>query len=107
MNFDVNILLDLIMPALTGIVGWIAGTKKRNNDFLSDLQESINLLSERNKDLLQEVVTLRGENADLLSNQKMMQGEISQLRAENKLLRDEVELLNERLTGIKTITRAK
>lgn len=107
MNFDMQILIDLLMPIVTGIAGWLAGSKKRNNDFLSELQQSINLLSQENKELLVEVVALRKENAYLLSNQENMQLEISCLRKENEQLRVEVEELNSRLAGVKTITRTK
>lgn len=107
MNFDIAQLFDFIVPIVTGVVGWLAGKRKRNNDFLNDLQASVNLLSEENKNLLAEVVELRKENAALLINQGIMQNEMSKLREENVVFRNEIEELNTRLTGVKTITRLK
>lgn len=78
-------ILSYLIPALTGIVGWLAGRKKRNNDFLKNMQDSIDLLSKENKDLVIEVVELRKENAQLLQNQTLMQLEIESLN--KKLLK--------------------
>ena len=44
-----------IIPLLTAAIGWIVGSRKRKNDFLKDLQASINLLSAENKRLLEEI----------------------------------------------------
>lgn len=100
MNFDFQVILNVLMPVLTGLAGWLAGARKRRNDFLSEMQKSIDLLSTENRELLAEMVELRKENA-------LMQVEISALRRENGQLRSEVEELNNRLAGVKTITRTK
>ena len=107
MNFDVMQLFDLLMPVVTAIGGWLVGRRKRNNDFLSELQKSIDMLAAKNKELMDEVVILRKENANLLVNQEKMQTEITKLREENEQLRIEVEELNKHLAGVKTITRTK
>lgn len=61
-----------IIPLVTAAVGWIVGSRKRRNDFLKDLQASINLLSAENKRLLEEItsanveiVAVRKENEEL------------------------------------------
>lgn len=104
MNFDFSIL-DILTPLITGLAGWLAGARKRRNDFLHEMQQSIDLLSSENKELLAEMVVLRKENAFLQANQDKMQIEISKLREENGALRIEVEELNNRLANVKTITR--
>ena len=86
MDFQFTDIFSYVAPVLTAVAGWFAGRKKQNNDFLSDLQASINLLAEENKKLMAEVVELRKENAKL---------------------RIEVEELNARLENVKTITRTK
>jgi len=86
-------ILPFVVSIGTFIAGLITGKKKRNNDFLSDLQTSIDLLSVKNKDLLHEVINLRGE--------------VVQLKSENAALRKEVEELNGKLSNIKTITTKK
>ena len=104
MNFDFSIL-DILTPLVTGLAGWLAGARKRRNDFLREMQQSIDLLSTENKGLLAEMIELRKENAFLQANQDKMQIEISKLREENGALRIEVEELNNRLANVKTITR--
>ena len=100
-------LRDVVLPLITAIVGWFVGRKKKDNDFLADLQSSINLLSDKNTDLLKEVVQLRLENAQLMSNQATLQSQIKTLTFQNKELQTEIEQLNERLNNVKTITRTK
>jgi len=62
-------MLDYIIPfaisSITGVVGWLVGRTKQKNDFLADLQSSINLLSEENKKLLERVVKLSIDKANL------------------------------------------
>lgn len=61
-----------IIPLFTAAVGWFVGSRKRKNDFLKYLQVSINLLSAKNKRLLEEItnanaeiVAVRKENEEL------------------------------------------
>lgn len=100
-------IVELLIPIVTAVVGYFVGKKKRDNDFLSELQHSIDLLSEKNAQLIREtislnetVVALRKENAEL-------KNEVSLLREENKALTADVSSLREQLNGIKTITRVK
>ena len=86
-------ILGYILTPVAGIVGWFASVKKRNNDFLAALQASIDLLSEKNKELVEEVVKLRTE--------------VLRLKTENAALCKEVEELNSRLDNVKTITKTK
>ena len=86
-------------------IGWLAGRQKRENDFLSDLQASIDLLAQKNSELLKELIAVRSQNADLIANQETMKRQIETLTLENSELKQEVASLNERLAGVKTITR--
>ncbi|MDR1811178.1 MAG: hypothetical protein LBR34_12400 [Prevotella sp.] len=81
---DLENIISYIAPALTALIGWLFGRKKERNDFLNDLQASIDLLAEKNKLLMEEIVKLRDENAQL---------------------RYEVEELNRKLENVKTITK--
>lgn len=58
-------VLPYIAPVFTGVVGWLGGQRKKRNDFLGDLQESIDMLVEKNKELYGEVIQLRTENTEL------------------------------------------
>ena len=86
-----TVILPFVVSIGTFIIGLFTGKRKRNNDFLSELQTSIDLLSAKNKNLVREVINLHDE--------------VVQLRSENAVLRKEVEELNGKLSNIKTITR--
>lgn len=102
---DITTLIGYLFSALTGIAGWMVGRRKQQNDFISDLQSSIDMLAEKNSSLLKEVVSLREQNAELLSNQAEMKKEMAALRHENAGLKKEIEELNAKLSNVKTITR--
>lgn len=90
-------VLGYVFSALTGLVGWWVGKRKRNNDFLTDLQGSVNMLAEENAKLLKELVDVRKDNVILMSNQEQMKIEIEALRKENAALRKEIGELGYRL----------
>lgn len=78
------------LPA--GFIGaafsWVFGKRKRDNDMLSQLQASINMLSEENKKILAENVQLRKENAGLKANQEELKHLLIQLAKEVDKLKD-------------------
>ena len=70
-----DILLNFLMYSLPGgflgsVFTWLVGRREHNNDMLSKLQASINMLSEENRKILAENVQLRKENAGLQANQE-------------------------------------
>jgi len=88
--------INLAIPAVAGAIGWLAGRRKQKNDFLSELQSSVNMLSEKNKQQMEEVIQLREENL-------MIRSELAKLREENKALRSEIETLNKNLVSVRRI----
>lgn len=88
-------ILIQILPYLvsigTFIVGLFTGGRKRRNDFLCEMQKSIDLLTSENAKLVAKVIDLNKEVIDL--------------RKENKILRNEIEELSKKLENVKTITR--
>jgi septal ring factor EnvC (AmiA/AmiB activator) len=114
-----DIIVSVAVPLLTSVVGYYAGRHKRRNDFLQDLQESIEKLSEYNTKLIDDVtklnkqlVDVKAENAKLSSqvqtlqdsNQKLTE-QVEQLTKSNADLNTTIEGLQEQLNGVKTITR--
>ena len=92
-------LISYAAPAVTAAAGWLAGKRKRRNDFLKNMQDSIDILSMENKRLLEdltnvnrEVVALRRENGELKYS-------VDQLCKENVQLKDEVRNLKNRITN--------
>ena len=85
-NTWVTVMGYLLTP-IAGVVSWIAARRARNNSTLRDLQSTIDMLVEKNKELYQtitelnaEVMSLRSENAELKQGQADMLTELGQLR---------------------------
>ncbi|MFA6729077.1 MAG: hypothetical protein WCS17_12815 [Prevotella sp.] len=97
--------LAIILPVVSSVVTWWVARKKRNNDFLAELQDSIDLLSQKYNDALQQLVEVRGQNSELLISQKEMKVQMDELKRENSVLKKTIDDLNERLSNVKTITR--
>lgn len=124
MNDESNILslVEIIgVPIVTAVIGYFTGHRKRSNDFLSELQGSIDLLSAKNRELMDEVVklrsqvvTLREENLELTKSQERLikenadlRDEVANLRSENARQSELIEQLQQQLSGVKTITKVK
>ena len=89
-----NILMYSLPPAFLGsAITWLANRKKSKNDFLNDLQDSINRLVDENKKLLEKVLALQSENINLLNNQETMKLELNKLRSDNQKLLQQVKEL--------------
>ena len=73
-----------IFSAVTGVVGWFASGLKRRNDALHEMQESIDMLSAKNAELIEEIIRLREENSGL-------KAEIAAMRAELEVMKNERE----------------
>lgn len=69
-----------IFSAITGVVAWFASSRKRRNDAISEMQESINMLSAKNADLIEEIVKLREENTALKTEIAAMRAELENIK---------------------------
>jgi len=107
-------VVNVVTTGVAGVVGWVVGRRKQKNDFLSELQNSIDLLAEKNKQQMEEILSLRDrvirlqdENSVTRKQQTeeivKLNMEVVKLRDENFLLRKEVEALNEKLQNVGTI----
>ncbi len=86
-----------IIPLFTAVVGWIVGSRKRKNDFLKDLQASINLLSAENKRLLEEITNANAEIVAVRKENEELKVSVDRLCSENSQLKDEVRQLREQI----------
>lgn len=94
-----------------GVASWFVSKRKRNNDFISELQESINKLSRSYTETLNTLVDVQRQNSKLLINQDKLESqnvvlmanqeelikEIEKLRRENKRLSTKLAELNKTL----------
>ena len=81
-------ILGFALTPITGAVGWIAAKRSRDNNMLTELQGSIDMLVEKNKALIKDVTDLRFENSELKS-------EIQKLRVDN----NELKIIVEKIQG--------
>lgn len=82
-----------ILPVVTATAGWIAGSRKRRNDFLKDLQASIDLLSSENRRLLSDITAVNAEIVAVRRENEELKVSVDRLCAENAQLKDEVRQL--------------
>lgn len=61
--FDYITLISLLLTPLSSVVAWIVARRARNNDMLTKMQQTIDLLVEKNKELYEEVIMLRDKLA--------------------------------------------
>lgn len=84
-----------------GAIGWFFTKKKRDNDFITDLQGSIDLLSENYTKTLDNQIVLRKQNADLLILVAQLETEISKLKKQNEDLLKLVAQLETEISSLK------
>ena len=86
-----------IIPTVTAAVGWFAGSRKRRNDFLQDLQASIALLSSENKKLLEDITAVNTVIVAVRKENEELKASVDRLCTENAQLKDEIRQLKEKL----------
>lgn len=82
----IEIAKDIGIPCITGVVCWFGGRWKRRTDAMGTMQNTINMLVEKNDQLYTKVTKLQDDNFELL----MM---VNSLKAENGELKSLVESL--------------
>jgi len=86
-----------IIPLFTAVVGWIVGSRKRKNDFLKDLQASIDLLSSENRKLLADITAVNSEIVAVRKENEELKASVDRLCTENSQLKDEIRQLREQV----------
>ena len=86
-----------IIPLFTAAIGWIVGSRKRKNDFLKDLQASIDLLSSENRKLLADITAVNSEIVAVRKENEELKASVDRLCTENSQLKDEVRQLREQV----------
>ena len=62
------------------MVTWIVSRRVRNNNTLNDLQKTIDMLVDKNNELIKEITELRQENAELKAGQAELKMQIESLK---------------------------
>lgn len=86
-----------IIPLFTAVISWQVGSRKRKNDFLKDLQASIDLLSSENRKLLADITAVNTEIVAVRKENEELKASVDRLCTENSQLKDEVRQLREQI----------
>jgi uncharacterized coiled-coil DUF342 family protein len=79
-------LLPYLIPAITGIAGWLGGKKQQQNATVRSMQETVNMLADKKQQLSEEMDKLREENAQLKNSLNSIKRKYEKLWKElNKL----------------------
>ena len=94
----ISLITDCLVPLITAAAGWLAGKRKRRNDFLKNMQDSIDILSMENKRLIEDLTTVNREVVALRKENGELKYSVDQLCKENVQLKEEVRNLRTRIT---------
>lgn len=87
-----------IIPIITAVTGWLAGTRKRKNSILQDMQESISILSSENRRLLGELTDVNKQLIAIKRENEELKSAVDRLCSENGQLKEEVRGLRLQLS---------
>ena len=93
-----NLITDCLVPVVTAVAGWFAGSRKRRNDALKSMQDSIDILSTENKRLIEDLTTVNREVVALRRENGELKTSVDQLCKENVQLKTEVQDLRKQMT---------
>lgn len=93
-----NLITDCLVPLVTAAAGWLAGSRKRRNDALKSMQDSIDILSTENKRLIEDLTTVNREVVALRRENGELKTSVDQLCKENAQLKEEVRDLRNQIT---------
>lgn len=86
-------LIGYLIAPVMAAAGWIAGTRLRRVNAVTQMQEAVDNLTSKNREYLDELVVIRrelaevrAENAELKLGQEKMTAKIGELQAENREL---------------------
>lgn len=93
MDLNNPILITTIVTVATNICTYFVTRRKKQNDFISNLQSSIDLLSDRYTKTLNELITVRETNVQLTNK-------VNELIIENKNLKNEIANISKRFDSV-------
>jgi predicted nuclease with TOPRIM domain len=96
------IIAILGSSGLASALTWLVSKRKRNNDFLNDLQGSINTLADSYTRTLAELVNVKHQNANLLQKLHELQHEVQNLQEDNAKLLSKIQELQHEVKTLKT-----
>lgn len=92
---DWTTLISVLAPAITGLVGWLFGSRKRNLGYLDVQQHSLEVLIQSQQDFVDRSVQMANELARI-------QSENASLKSENESLKRQVARLQQQVDRLRT-----
>ncbi|MHC1780055.1 MAG: hypothetical protein AB9922_07435 [Bacteroidales bacterium] len=101
---NIQDILTYVLPLVSAAISWVVSRfvekRKRNNDFIAELQTTINNIGENYTNTLNKFVDLQKQNATLLQSQHKLELRVKELLADNDKLRNELKSIKESLSSI-------
>lgn len=96
---DWTTLISVLAPAITGLVGWLAGSRKRNLSYLDVQQHSLEVLIQSQQDFVDRSVQMANELARIQSENASLKSENESLKRQVARLQQQVDRLRNQLNA--------
>ena len=96
---DWTTLISVLTPAITGLVGWLAGSRKRNLSYLDVQQHSLEVLIQSQQDFVDRSVQMANELARIQSENASLKSENESLKRQVARLQQQVDRLRNQLNA--------
>lgn len=104
---DWTTLLSVLLPAVSGLVGWLFGSRKRNLGYLDVQQHSLEVLIQSQQDFVdrsvkmaEDYARIQTENANLKAENERLKREVSSLKMQVDRLRNQVNAFLDSRRGV-------
>ena len=88
---DWTTLISVLAPAITGLVGWLAGSRKRNLGYLDVLIQSQQDFVDRSVQMAEDYAKIKSENAILREENESLKKQVSRLQKQVDRLRTQLD----------------
>ncbi len=96
---DWTTLISVLAPAITGLVGWLFGSRKRNLGYLDVQQHSLEVLIQSQQDFVDRSVQMANELARIQSENASLKSENESLKRQVARLQQQVDRLRNQLNA--------
>lgn len=93
--------VSLLLVPISSVISWFVGRRQRNNDTIQKMQETIDMLVQKNSELYAKIVEqnkMLTQQSDQIAN---LNKQLSEVRRENSELKTGQERISEENAGLK------
>lgn len=88
---DIYHILELLLVPITSVVTWLATRNKRRNDAIGELQNTIDMLVQKNGSIYQDLINTRKELSKAWAQIEILKTNTDKLLVENAELKKLIE----------------